>query len=335
MLDEQVQLRVSQNYKGILLGFAVGDALGMPFEAQKAMSKKLTEWDQVSYLPSEYHKLKPGETTDDTGMALALARSLIAVGDYDPKVTAEHYLEWFKTNPVGAGKVTSTAMYNLDVLKLSWNLAGVKLEPGQSGNGPAMRIAPLAIFRAYGDKVGGSSLADDSFKNEVYTDSTITHKHPENVTGQMAFIYADHLYTLIDSKEYDTIDPFDFIFSKTPEITNVIELFKNYLNNRTGDDNELYAQDIQTLTKHNSFGIIDTVCSAIYCAEVAKCDFYKAMRLAIMSGGDTDTKAALTGALVAARYGLKSIPEMLVSGLSGREEIEKTEKALLQKAVGL
>ncbi len=48
--------------KKILTGFAIGDALGMPFETKKYGSEKLKNWDGKTYLPSEYFKLDPGET---------------------------------------------------------------------------------------------------------------------------------------------------------------------------------------------------------------------------------------------------------------------------------
>jgi ADP-ribosylglycohydrolase len=54
-----------------LTGLAVGDALGMPFETNHFSSRRLNQWDG-SFQASDFHKLDPGQWTDDTQMATAL-----------------------------------------------------------------------------------------------------------------------------------------------------------------------------------------------------------------------------------------------------------------------
>src|SRR5512147_555851 len=61
----------------VLLGTAVGDALGVPFEKKLCNFEGLVDWDGKTYLGSEHHKLQPGQYSDDTQMSLMVAESLI------------------------------------------------------------------------------------------------------------------------------------------------------------------------------------------------------------------------------------------------------------------
>jgi ADP-ribosylglycohydrolase len=67
----------------------------MSFENEKPFSEKILNWDGKTYHGSEYHRLNPGDTTDDTGMSLALAKSLTDCGTYNSEYTLKCYLEWF------------------------------------------------------------------------------------------------------------------------------------------------------------------------------------------------------------------------------------------------
>ncbi|GFN21954.1 hypothetical protein TAMC210_02700 [Thermanaeromonas sp. C210] len=67
-------------YCGSLLGLAVGDALGTALEFRPPGSFEPIG-DMVGGGP---FKLKPGQWTDDTAMALCLAESLVECRGFDP-----------------------------------------------------------------------------------------------------------------------------------------------------------------------------------------------------------------------------------------------------------
>ena len=77
---------------GALLGLAVGDALGAAVEF-KAPG---TFPPVTGYRGGGPHRLKAGEWTDDTSMALALADSIASVG-WDLADQATRYLRWYRT----------------------------------------------------------------------------------------------------------------------------------------------------------------------------------------------------------------------------------------------
>lgn len=312
--------------KKILTGFAIGDALGMPFETEKYGSEKLKNWDGKTYLPSEYFKLDPGETTDDTGMALALANSLIEKKGYFYQAAAKHYLKWFKENSVGCGKVTRTAMENLDKGIIPQH-SGVLLTENQSGNGPAMRIAPLSIFYAAQTINPKDSeevlLYNFILDSDCYCDSIITHVHPLNTTYYGASIYATELYyNLIGFSNAPDLKIHNFDRSKNQEVPRKLRIFKDFGLNHS------YSDTMDFLAEYNGFGIIDTVNTAIFISKYAGPNFLKAMEMAIRIGGDTDTRAALTGALTVAKHGCEVIPVELEHGLKNHQKINEIEEQL-------
>lgn len=156
-----------------LVGQAVADALGMPFETRLATDPLLVSWDG-SYLPSEYHKLEPGQWTDDTMMAKMLMESLYICGGFYPRDVANRYLHWYLAGDHrGMGKTTKAAMQRLKE-GYRWTDSGIE---NAEGNGTAMRSAPMGAFY-HDDPLTVSEFAR--------MESKITHKSVEAREGSAA-----------------------------------------------------------------------------------------------------------------------------------------------------
>jgi ADP-ribosyl-[dinitrogen reductase] hydrolase len=126
-----------------LLGGAIGDALGMPFETYLVNNPLLVGWDGKTFLPSEHHGLKAGQWTDDSQMSILVAESLIKNNGFNPDDLAKRYEEWFFSGTArGWGKTTMMAVTNLQNGK-HWSESGIA---GSLGNGTAMRAAPFGIY---------------------------------------------------------------------------------------------------------------------------------------------------------------------------------------------
>jgi ADP-ribosylglycohydrolase len=78
----------------VLLGGAIGDALGVPFEKKLVDDPLLVNWDGRSFLGSEHHKLLPGQYSDDTQLSIEVAESLIANNGFNPDDLAARYVDW-------------------------------------------------------------------------------------------------------------------------------------------------------------------------------------------------------------------------------------------------
>lgn len=127
--------------QGCWLGQLAGDSLGSLVEFRRAA-------DIAAQYPDGVRDLADGGTwgtiagqpTDDSEMALALARSLVARGTYDHADVLAAYQAWAASDPFDIGNTTRAG------------LAGYHA-PESQANGALMRISPLGIFGARRDPV--------------------------------------------------------------------------------------------------------------------------------------------------------------------------------------
>jgi ADP-ribosyl-[dinitrogen reductase] hydrolase len=131
---------------GTLVGCAVGDALGVPFEMKAPSHKSLKEWDGLFRDGGTFRKFnKAGEWSDDTIASICLTESLLECNGFDVENAAQKYLEWYKSGEFrGMGSTTSHALWRLKSGQ-SWKESGM-VGDEFGGNGTAMRAAPLGVF---------------------------------------------------------------------------------------------------------------------------------------------------------------------------------------------
>lgn len=136
--------------KGMLVGLAVGDALGAPLEFLP--SREPDEY-VTKYMSGGYHDMKKGEWTDDTAMALGMAQSFIDnEGEFHPSDIMNNWSRWYNAGefiPRGEcfdiGNTTQRAITVYDKIHTVYN--GVSLAT-EAGNGALMRIAPVVMVSA-------------------------------------------------------------------------------------------------------------------------------------------------------------------------------------------
>lgn len=268
----------------VLLGTAIGDALGVPFETFLINNPLLLEWDGKSFLGSKYHNLEPGQYSDDTQFSILVAESLINNNGFNPTDLSARYVDWFFSGVArGYGKTTKLAMEALKSGK-HWSESGIV---GSLGNGTAMRAAPFGIY-----------FRDDfkSLIESVKIDSNITHVSEDAEAGAIAIALAA-AYAV----NHDTEDLLDKIHEQLPDCKTKKTIYS--LDALINAD-ITPAQALRVLgTKAN---VQETVPSAIYCFLKFN-TYHEAVEAAIRAGGDTDTTAAIVGALFGARDGIKNI----------------------------
>ena len=164
--------------EGVLLGLACGDALGRPLEFETP-ARILAQYGEVTGMLANGTWGKPaGTVTDDTDMALCLARSLVDCGGFDPADVAERFVAWYDSDPFDIGNMTATALARIRDGE-PWDVAGQRVweqspEGSNAGNGSVMRVAPLAVAFT-GDE---SRLVEASIVS-----SRITHADPRCTAG--------------------------------------------------------------------------------------------------------------------------------------------------------
>jgi ADP-ribosyl-[dinitrogen reductase] hydrolase len=267
-----------------LLGGAIGDALGMPFETKLVNNPQLVEWDGKTFLGSKHHGLKAGQFTDDAQMQQMVAESLIKNG-FHPQDLSERYVEWLTSGRArGYGKTTLMAVHNLLEGK-HWSQSGV---PGSYGNGTAMRAAPFGVY-----------FRDDlpMLIEACKIDSAITHASEEAEAGSIAIGLSAAL-----AAQNDTDHLLDRIHKVLPD--SKVKSIIYTLGSLVAATHIPASSALRVLgTKAD---VRQTVPAALYC--FLKFDNYnEAVLAAIKAGGDTDTTAAIVGALFGAKLGIKAI----------------------------
>lgn len=269
----------------VLLGTAVGDALGVPFETMLINNEKLVEWDGVTFIGSPHHHLLPGQYSDDTQMSLMVAESLIDNSGFNPDDLSARYVDWIASGRArGYGKTTLRAVQNLQAGK-HWSESGIA---GSYGNGTAMRSAPFGVY----------------FRNDIQSlvaickiDSAITHASEDAEAGSIAIALA-----AAHAVNNDMENLLERISEKLPD--SKVKGLVYSLDSLINSDKITPRQALAVLgTKAN---VKETVPAALYC--FLKFDnYYDAILAAIRAGGDTDTTAAIVGALFGAKLGMKAI----------------------------
>jgi poly(ADP-ribose) glycohydrolase ARH3 len=301
---------VEDRFVGCLLGLAVGDALGAQFEGQSPefiAQHYRSAADLVDRSP-------PGELwyTDDTQMAIGVAETLAVNGSIDEPFLCERFAaNYLPQRGYGRGaKVVLQAMCDGEDHRF-W---AENLFPGGSfGNGAAMRVAPVGLlFRDDHDAVW----------EQARLSSLPTHVHPMGIEG--AQIVALAVATV---SAFDVLDRSLFFESLATRCTSLEysgPLRRAASVNQTRDLG-LFGNGIEAtssvVTAVASFGLTPDS----YSATIGN---------AILLGGDTDTIAAMAGAISGAYLGAAAIPGHLLERLEnrsqGRSDIERLAKELYQ-----
>ena len=156
--------------QGCLLGQVAGDSLGSLVEGCDLgeVSERYAEGPRLLEDGGQWQTLA-GQPTDDSEMALALARAIVARGSYEPETALQAYRLWYQSNPFDVGATTRAAM------------VGYVMGDSQA-NGSLMRASPLAVF-SHGMDL---SLAAEHAR----ADSALTHTHPVCRDAVAVFVVA-------------------------------------------------------------------------------------------------------------------------------------------------
>lgn len=284
---------------GCLLGLAVGDAVGTTLEfSRRDAHPPLT--DMVGGGP---FRLRPGEWTDDTSMALCLADSLIACDGLDQRDLMERFVRWWREgyNSHNArcfdiGITTRQALQRF--LDAGDPVAG-STDPNTAGNGSIMRLGPVALHWA-GDPEGAVAAAR--------AQSVTTHGAPAAVEG--CALLAEILVEAIATGDRSAA------LRSRPAAEAAIGAIA------AGSWHGKERNNIRS-----SGYVVHTLEAALWCIDRST-GFSDAVLLAANLGDDADTVAAVTGQIAGALWGQSTIPQHWLDRLAWREEIERKARRL-------
>lgn len=291
-----------KRFQGCLVGVAVGDALGMPVEG---LSKEQIR-ERYGVLREMVDGYRPaGNITDDTMQTLCLAESIAELGGFNPDDAARRLLEWYRTDPFGIGNHTMQVMMRVD-RGMSWREAVEEVErtnaPWTAGNGSLMRCSPIAL--RYCRDI--SNLLEFSRES-----SALTHANPL-CRDSCAFFNAVLSRVLLGWEKKDALSfAMEVLAHASYEVLE-----------RVQDMPYKSRDEVPT-----SGFVLDTLECALW-AWWHHDDFEGALVTVVNLGGDTDTNAAVAGALLGAQYGLDAIPQRWREKVRWRDDTTIVDKCI-------
>ena len=294
----QTPSTLEDRFTGCLLGLAIGDALGGRFEAQSAdgiRSRFPTVARLIAYPQDELWY------TDDTQMAIGVAEALIERGE----IIEESLCRAFVTNYVPSRGYGRGARAVLDAMEDGGDyrqVAESHFPGGSYGNGAAMRVAPVGLlFRDHPQKL----------LEQARLSSLPTHLHTLGIEGAQLLALA----VAIASKS-ETFDRSAF-FAEL-----ISECKSDEYRSKLGAAACVQSAD-DLLPLGNKIDALNSVPTAIASFALTPDSYEEAIGNVILLGGDTDTLAAMAGAISGAYLGVKRLPARLVDLLEtspkGRE----------------
>ena len=299
---------LQDRFRGSLLGLACGDAVGTAVEFRPRGSFPRVQ-EMTGGGP---YRLKPGEWTDDTSMALCLAASLVEEEAFDPQDQMDRYVRWWKEGYFSStGKhfdIGNTVRQALERYMDTGNPFSGPTDPLASGNGCIMRLAPVPMF-CFPDEELAADLAAESART--------THGSPEAVAASRLFGWM--LYQALSGKSKDEILvlPEDL---ETPRLREMPETIQAIARGK-------YREKSGEMVRGSGY-VVHCLEAALWCFARTQ-TFRDAVLEAVNLGEDADTTGAVCGQIAGAYYGAGAIPGDWVEKLALHEEIVRLADALL------
>jgi ADP-ribosylglycohydrolase len=262
--------------QGCLLGQVAGDSLGslVEFASAGEIARRFPDGGPRLLEDGGQWETLAGQPTDDSEMALALARSLVATGEWDGGRVFAAYQEWYGSGPFDVGQTTRSA------------LSGYRVGESQA-NGSLMRASPLGIFAHGWDLGEAAALARG--------DSALTHPHPVCGDAVAAFVVAV-AHAIREGGDgrsaYEAALGWARAAAAQPAVVSALEAARTDPPVCDGEKRGwvLIALQNAFFTLVHARSLEDGVVSTV------------------RRGGDTDTNAAVAGALLGAVWGRDAVP---------------------------
>jgi ADP-ribosylglycohydrolase len=301
-------------FTGCLVGQCLGDALGFPVEGYVAdVCRQYVDGilrtgraGAVGRPPFAF-----GQYTDDSQLARELLVSYRNCRRFDPSDYAARIAGLFRSEKiVGGGRTTGEAARRLSE-GTGWEESGAPQEA--AGNGSAMRAGPIGLL-FFDDPEGLVNAAVDQGR--------ITHRDSRCGAGSVAVAGAVALALRGETKSRDFLDRLaDWTETVDATVAAALRRLEAWMELPPGEAVVLVGRagldgppgkEWKGITPY----VVGSVLWSIYSFLKSPDDYWETICTAIAAGGDTDTTAAMAGAISGARLGISSLPAELTARLN-------------------
>lgn len=295
--------------QGCLLGQLAGDALGalVEFQSEHRIAEHYPNGGPRRLASGGPHSIIAGQPTDDSELALVLARSLVAHAGFNLEAVAHAYAGWYHgwthtlephackhpwCRPFDVGGTTAQALGAISAADVDSGHAAERARAAANvvsqANGALMRISPLGVWGTLQDP---EAVADAGRQ-----DARLTHPHA--VCQSASAVFAVTLAAAIrDGLTPRQTHAFAAQWLRRhnaePELIDVLDASR-----QTGPSDYLSQQGWVLIALHNAFYQL------LHAASLEE-----GLVATVRQGGDTDTNAAICGALLGAVLGRDALPE--------------------------
>ena len=297
---------------GVLVGAAAGDALGVPYEYGSRPLPRPGE--EARMLGGGLGDYAPGQWSDDTEMACVIAEVAATGADLRDEATLDRvaagFLRWYDDGPADVGNQTRAVLGALRgtaevgaAARMRARAAELHARSGRTaGNGSLMRTGPVAL----------AHLGDpEAIARAARAVSGLTHHDPQ--AGDACVLWCLAIDLAVRTGELDVRVGLGYVGPEWPALLDEAE--------RSTPDR--YAADN---------GWVVAALQAAWSAVAHADGLEEGLQAAVRGGGDTDTVAAIAGALLGARYGGSMVPgrwRRLLQGWPGLRARDLTRLAVL------
>jgi len=289
---------LKQRARAAFVGMAVGDALGatVEFMTSSEITAKYGVFKEM--IGGGWLRLKPGQVTDDTEMALCIARAVVKNQGWSREAIAQQFATWLKSRPVDCG---DTCRKGIRSFMLSGTLE-VPYNNWDGGNGAAMRMLPAALL----------SLPDiELLKKYSLEQARLTHHQALSDAACICLgtLIQQILQGVSKSRLRREVDGFVIRFPSF--------CFEPYRGLATG----YVADTLQTVFHHFFKGT----------------SFEECLVGTVNQGADADTTGAICGMLAGAYYGREDIPKRWLKKMDPKllHELEEHADQLIMASPAL
>jgi len=320
-------------FKGTLLGVAIGDTLGRPFEGLIRMRIHSQFKNFKEFIENNKKLFKT--YTDDTQLTLHTAQALIDGWGFKVDYLIREFIKWLDDPPIGPGFGCLSSIQKLKY-GINWKEAASKA----GGNGTAMRVSPIGLFYSKDPK---------TLEHAAIKSSRVTHSHPAASAG--ALVTAKAIAYLIDKKpntKFSIDNFFEYIISPLnisndniwQEFNEILNTLKENLDipieaglikfSQIGVKSPFFIEEYLGKAFVHPYAISTVVC-AIFIFLKHLSSFEDCIYELATAGGDSDTVAAIGGSLAGSYFGIKGISEELINLINENQKIIEISEELYKK----